>query len=69
MTSKITYTGNLRTEATHLTIMGIKAQNSAIDMEGAEVEITKIMASDPRRIQKILATIKMPNKPFTDHEK
>lgn len=105
MTSKVVYTGNLRTEATHLksgntiitdaptdnngkgeafsptdlvatalgscmlTIMGIKAANSNIDMIGAEVEVTKIMASEPRRISKIIATIHMPDKDYTDHEK
>lgn len=105
MTSKIIYTGNLRTEATHLksgntiitdaptdnngkgeafsptdlvatalgscmlTIMGIKAQNSNIDMVGAEVDVTKIMSSDPRRISKIIATIHMPDKTYMDHEK
>lgn len=105
MTSKVIYTGNLRTEATHLksgntiitdaptdnngkgeafsptdlvatalgscmlTIMGIKAQNNNIDMVGAEVEVTKIMASDPRRISKIIASIKMPAKNYTEKEK
>jgi len=52
-----------------LTIMGIKASASDIDMEGAEVSISKVMASDPRRISIIIAEIKMPNKSYTDKEK
>ena len=105
MTSKIKYTGNLRTEATHLksgnsiitdaptdnngngeafsptdlvatalgscilTIMGIKAKDAEIDMDGAEVEITKVMASNPRRISKIIATIQMPQKDYSTRDK
>jgi len=105
MTSKVIYTGNLRTKATHLksgnsiitdaptdnngkgeafsptdlvatalgscmlTIMGIRARDAEIDMEGAEVEITKIMGSNPRKISKIIATVKMPEKSYTDREK
>jgi len=96
MTSKVIYTGNLRTENTHqksgdtyttdapidnngrgeafsptdtiatglanciLTVMGIKARQMEIAMAGAEAEVTKTMASDPRRISKIEITIKMP---------
>ena len=33
-----------------LTIMGIAAQKNDINMEGAQAEVTKVMASDPRRI-------------------
>jgi len=36
-----------------LTIMGIKARDKDIDMEGATVETIKTMASNPRRISKI----------------
>ena len=104
MTSKIIYTGNLRTEATHLksgntiitdapvdnngngeafsptdlvatalgscmlTIMGIKARDAQIDMVGTEVKITKIMGSDPRRISKIIVTLKMPNNNYSPKE-
>lgn len=52
-----------------LTIMGIKAKASDIDIEGAEVHVTKVMASDPRRISSIIAEIKMPNNSYTNKEK
>lgn len=51
-----------------LTIMGIAARNHEIDMKGARVEVTKTMASNPRRISKIEVTIRMP-KQYTDKEK
>ena len=35
------------------TIMGIKARDMGINMEGSTAEVTKIMQSDPRRISKI----------------
>ncbi len=52
-----------------LTIMGIKALDSNIDMEGAKAEVKKIMASEPRRIAKIEVKITMPSKPYSDKEK
>jgi uncharacterized OsmC-like protein len=33
-----------------LTIMGIKARDMNIDLQGTTIDITKIMASEPRRI-------------------
>lgn len=89
MTSKIIYSGNLRTEAIHLTsqsrietdapvdnngkgerfsptdlvatalascmltIMGIASKTHSINIDNSNAEITKIMASDPRRIGRI----------------
>lgn len=35
------------------TIMGIKARDMEISMEGSVAEVTKTMAADPRRISKI----------------
>ena len=52
-----------------LTIMGIKALDSGIDMEGATAEVEKIMAANPRRIAEIKVFIKMPDKDYTDKEK
>lgn len=43
-----------------LTVMGIKAQKMEVDMTGSTAEVTKIMASDPRRISKIEVQIFMP---------
>ncbi|MCD8186930.1 MAG: hypothetical protein LUD68_11020 [Rikenellaceae bacterium] len=35
------------------TIMGISAQTHGFDIEGTRMEITKVMASEPRRIAEI----------------
>ena len=43
-----------------ITTMGIKAQSMDIVLDGAKVEVTKIMVSDPRRIGKIIAHVTMP---------
>ena len=52
-----------------LTIMGIKARDKDIDMEGATVEVLKTMASTPRRISRLDIKMTMPNKPFSDRDK
>ncbi|MBT8257669.1 MAG: OsmC family protein [Bacteroidia bacterium] len=43
-----------------LTVMGIKAERMDIDMSGTTAEVTKIMASDPRRISEIVIDIDFP---------
>jgi len=43
-----------------ITTMGIKAQTMDIELNGAKVEVTKIMVSDPRRIGKIVAHVTIP---------
>jgi len=43
-----------------LTIMGIRADKKNLNIQGATAEITKTMASNPRRISKIEITITMP---------
>ena len=40
--------------------MGIYARNHGLDVEGTTVEITKVMASNPRRIARIEAILTMP---------
>lgn len=44
-----------------MTIMGIKANGMEIDLVGAKAEVTKTMASDPRRISKIEVNFSMPS--------
>lgn len=97
MTSKVTYTGELRTTCEHIrsgntfitdapidnnglgeafsptdtvatgfgscmiTVMGIKANALEVDLTNATVEITKHMASNPRRIAKIDARLILPS--------
>jgi uncharacterized OsmC-like protein len=96
MTSKVTYTGELRTSCEHLksgdtfitdaptdnnglgaafsptdtvatglascilTIMGIKARGLEVDLLNATAEVTKHMASEPRRISKIEIDLSLP---------
>jgi uncharacterized OsmC-like protein len=43
-----------------LTVMGIKAKQMEIDMSGTTAEVTKTMASDPRRISKIKVVLSFP---------
>lgn len=105
MTSTITYTGELRTVATHLesgteiltdapkdnhgkgeafsptdlvatalgscmvSIMGIKARQMEISIDGTKVEVTKVMYAEPRRIGEIIVTIYMPANGYTDKDK
>ena len=52
----------------HLTIMGIKARDMNIDMDGARAEVTKIMASDPRRVGKVVIKIFMPDKNYSEKQ-
>ncbi|AKD02997.1 OsmC family protein [Pontibacter korlensis] len=53
-----------------MTIMGIVANRSNIDIEGMEIEITKIMAAEPRRIAEVVLHFTMPaGKVYADKEK
>jgi len=96
MTSKVTYTGELRTSCEHirsgdtiitdapidnnglgqafsptdtvatglasciLTMMGIKARGLEVELKNTTAEVTKHMASNPRRISKIEIDLKLP---------
>lgn len=103
--SKVTYLGELRTEALHLasgskiitdapldnkgkgqafsptdllstslascmfTIMGIAANTHNININGMSAEVTKIMATNPRRVGEIHITVTLPAISYTDKEK
>ncbi len=43
-----------------LTVMGIKARDMEVDMTGTTAEVTKIMATNPRRISEIIVKINLP---------
>lgn len=43
-----------------LTMMGIKANGLEVDITNATAEVTKYMASDPRRISKIVIELNLP---------
>lgn len=44
-----------------LTVMGTKAAAMGVDISGSTAEIEKEMATDPRRIGKLAATIRVPH--------
>jgi uncharacterized OsmC-like protein len=44
-----------------VTVMGIKARQMGIDLDGMKVEVEKIMAAEPRRIAGINLTFQIPN--------
>jgi len=53
-----------------MTIMGIKAMDNGIDIVGTRLEITKIMASDPRRVAEVVVEFFFPqDKSYTDEER
>ncbi|PTN09751.1 OsmC family protein [Mangrovibacterium marinum] len=53
-----------------MTIMGIKAMDNGIDIVGTRLEITKIMASDPRRVAEVVVAFFFPaDKAYTEEEK
>lgn len=45
-----------------MTVMGIKARDMDVDMTGTTAEVTKTMASNPRRISKIEVVMELPFK-------
>ncbi len=52
-----------------VTIMGILADRSGIDITGTGIEITKIMKGDPRRVGEIIVEFTMPQRAYSDKEK
>lgn len=52
-----------------MTIMGIVAERNQIDLEGMQMEITKIMSASPRRIAEVVLTFTMPSKPYSEKDK
>jgi uncharacterized OsmC-like protein len=52
-----------------LTIMGIAANTHNINIEGANIDITKKMEANPRRVGEIVVEFNMPKNNYTDKEK
>ncbi|RUT77743.1 OsmC family protein [Ancylomarina longa] len=52
-----------------MTIMGIVARDNDIDIVGTELNITKIMTSDPRRVAEVVVEFNFPDKGYTSAEK
>ncbi|MCB9186614.1 MAG: OsmC family protein [Flavobacteriales bacterium] len=52
-----------------LTIMGIRANESALDITGTKASMTKIMASNPRRVAEIQIEVEIIDRGLTDTQK
>jgi len=48
-----------------LTVMGIKARDKGLPLEGARVEVSKVMASGPRRISEVQLDLYLPGETLT----
>ena len=52
-----------------LTIMGIAAKTHGFDIDGTEVETTKVMGTEPRRIVEFITTFKFPHNNYSAKHK
>jgi putative redox protein len=52
-----------------MTIMGIKAMDNDIDIVGTQLDITKIMAENPRRVAEVVMVFKFPPKGYSHEQK
>lgn len=52
-----------------ITTMGIKANDMKIDLTDTQIDVTKHMLGEPRRIGKIEVTLHLPALTLTDHER
>jgi uncharacterized OsmC-like protein len=52
-----------------MTIMGIKARDNGINIDGTKIDVTKIMESDPRRVAEVIVEFTFPKKNYTEKEK
>lgn len=52
-----------------LTIMGIAAQTHGFNIDGTEVQTTKVMGTDPRRIVELITEFTLPHNNYSAKEK
>jgi uncharacterized OsmC-like protein len=52
-----------------ITVVGIAAQTHGFDVDGTVLKITKIMASDPRRVSEVVVEMDFPTVKYSDKEK
>lgn len=52
-----------------LTIMGICANESGLDISGTKAEVTKIMASNPRRVAEVKVDLTIADRDLTEIQK
>jgi putative redox protein len=52
-----------------MTTMGLKCRQMGISIDGTKADVTKTMASDPRRIARIDVILQMPANNYSDKDK
>ncbi len=52
-----------------LTIMGMAARTHGFSIDGAEVQVTKIMGTDPRRVVELVVEFTMPHDNYSPKER
>ncbi len=52
-----------------ITIMGIAANEHGFDIDGTKMKITKIMASNPRRVSEVIVELDFPKISYTEKQK
>jgi uncharacterized OsmC-like protein len=52
-----------------ITVVGIAAQTHNFNVDGTVLKITKIMASDPRRVSEVVVEMDFPTVKYSDKEK
>jgi len=52
-----------------MTIMGIVASDHNINIEGTEVEITKVMSENPRKVKEVVVEFFFPKKGYSEKER
>jgi uncharacterized OsmC-like protein len=52
-----------------LTIMGIAARTAGFSIDGTTIDITKIMASEPRRVAEVVCEFNFPDTEYTEKQK
>ncbi len=52
-----------------MTIMGIAAQEHGFDIDGTKIRVTKIMASNPRRVGEVIVEYDFPQRQYSEKVK
>lgn len=52
-----------------ITTIGIAARAHGFDVDGTQVKVTKIMASDPRRVSEVIVELSFPDKGYSEKQK
>jgi uncharacterized OsmC-like protein len=52
-----------------VTIIGIAANEHGFNIDGTKIDVTKIMASNPRRVSEVIVEFNFPDVDYTDKQK